>query len=76
VSNIARELRSRGIAFEQRRNGAHLIIRRGERVFDLWPRTQNWRERDRSAVPGEFAVHRKSVRDGRGVSELLKALGA
>lgn len=67
-------LRSRGIAFERRRNGVHLVIRHGNRVWDLWPKTQRWRERDRSAVPGELAVHRTSRQSGSGVDELIRLI--
>lgn len=69
-------LRQRGIAFESHNSGLHLVIRRGERTWDFWPSSGKYRERDRSAVPGSFAVHRKSVSSGRGVFNLLKAIGA
>lgn len=69
-------LRQRGIQFESCNGGVHLVIRRDGRTWDFWPSTGKFRERDRSATPGEFAIKRKSVRDGRGVFNLLKALEA
>lgn len=68
-------LRKRGIAFESLNGGVHLVIRQAGRTLDFWPSTGRFRERDRSAKPGEFAVHRKSILDGRGVFDLLKVLG-
>lgn len=67
-------LRSRGIAFEKRRNGVHLVIRMAGRVFDFWPTTGSWRERDNQLAPGSLAVHRTSVRSGSGIDDLLQEI--
>lgn len=68
-------LRSRGITFEQRRNGVHLVIRAAGRVFDFWPTTGSWRERNNQLAPGSLAVHRTSLRSGNGIARLLAAMG-
>ena len=38
-------LRERGIAFEEKNHGAHLIVRHGGKVADLWPGTGKYRVR-------------------------------
>lgn len=76
-SNLARStqlLRDRGIKFESSNGGVHLVIRNAGRVFDFWPSTGTWRERDNQLAPGSLAVHRASVRSGRGVFDLLKEM--
>ena len=54
-------LAERGIAFESKNSGVHLIVTHGEKVADFWPGT------------GKFIV--RGGRDGRGVFNLLKAIG-
>lgn len=70
----AKLLRDRGIKFDSYNSGSHLVIRRAGRVFDLWPRSQRWRERYQRDKPGSFPVHRSSVRSGCGVADLIKAI--
>lgn len=55
-------LRERGVAFESKNAGAHLIVRHAGKVADLWPGT------------GKFQV-RGNPRYGRGVFNLLRDLG-
>jgi hypothetical protein len=55
-------LRARGVEFETKNAGAHLIVRAAGRVFDFWPGTGKYMER------GDRPVN------GRGVFELLKEL--
>ena len=43
--NSAAILRERGIAFEEKNDGAHLIVRHGGKVADFWPGTGKWRIR-------------------------------
>jgi hypothetical protein len=51
-------LKNKGVSFESKNNGAHLIV---ENRFDFWPST------------GLF-IERKTNRKGRGVFNLLKLL--
>lgn len=60
--NSAKILRERGIAFESKNAGAHLIVTHGEHVADFWPGT------------GKFQI-RGSGKYKRGVFVLLKDLG-
>ena len=55
-------LRERGIAFESKNGGAHLIVRHAALVADLWPGT------------GKYMV-RSTGRYKRGVFNLLRDLG-
>lgn len=56
-------LRQRGIPFESKNGGAHLIVTLGELVIDFWPGT------------GKFITRGANSKTGRGVFNLLK-LGA
>lgn len=55
-------LRERGIKFDSKNDGAHLVVSHGEHVADFWPGT------------GKFIL--RGGRAGRGVFNLLKRLGA
>lgn len=57
-------LEKRGIAFETKNAGAHLIVRHNSKVVDFWPGTGKW------IVRGAMA------RKGRGVFKLLRFLQA
>ena len=52
-------LTNKGIPFESKNGGAHLIVNGGE--VDFWPGTGKW-------------IFRQSRKQGRGVRQLLKAL--
>jgi hypothetical protein len=54
-------LAERGITFESKNSGVHLIVTHGEKVADFWPGT------------GKYIV--RGGRQGRGVFNLLKAIG-
>lgn len=54
-------LAERGVAFESKNNGVHLIVTHGEKVADFWPGT------------GKYIV--RGGRQGRGVFNMLKAVG-
>lgn len=56
-------LKSRNIKFESKNNGAHLIVTHGTKIVDFWPAT------------GRF-ISRVSNKDGRGVYNLFKYIGA
>jgi hypothetical protein len=57
-------LRERGLAFDERNGGAHLIVRVPDgRVFDFWPGTGLWKQRG-----GDGAQR-------RGVERLLRTIG-
>lgn len=51
-------LRERGVQFEQKNDGVHLIVRGAGKVVDFWPST------------GKFIV--RGGRTGRGVFNLLR----
>ena len=55
-------LRDHGVAFEVKNGGAHLIVRHGDRVADLWPGT------------GKYQV-RGTGHYRRGVFNMLRDLG-
>ncbi len=56
-------LQEKGIEFDSRNCGAHLIIEAKQgRIIDFWPGTGLWRYRDDN-------------RNGRGVHSLIKELG-
>lgn len=57
-------LRERGVSFESKNGGAHLIVRRGGRIIDFWPGTGLWIARG------------PAKKRGRGVFNLLRTLGA
>lgn len=59
-------LRERGIPFEVKNEGAHLIVRYRDSVADLWPGTGKYRVRK----PGG-----KGERYRRGVFNLLRDIG-
>ena len=59
--NSAAILRDRGIAFEERNAGAHLIVRHAGKVADFWPGT------------GKYQV-RGTGKYRRGVFNLIKEL--
>lgn len=69
-------LRQRGVKFEAKNNGVHLIVRHGARVFDFWPSTGKWIERDRVAAVQRMAWNKPALRSGRGVFNMLQELGA
>ena len=54
-------LTERGIVFEAKNSGAHLIVKHGDKVADFWPGT------------GKFIV--RGGKQGRGVFNLLKKIG-
>ncbi len=54
-------LAERGVAFESKNSGVHLIVTHGEKVADFWPGT------------GKYIV--RGGRQGRGVFNMLKAVG-
>ena len=57
-------LESKGVGFESKNSGAHLIVRCGAKVADFWPGT------------GKYAVRNPAgVTYKRGVFNLLKDLG-
>lgn len=60
--NSAELLRGRGVPFEEKNDGAHLIVRYGGKVADFWPGT------------GKYNVRGSGVYK-RGVFRLLKELG-
>jgi hypothetical protein len=59
-------LRVRGVEFEAKNGGAHLVVRHAGKVADLWPGTGKYRVR----MPGG-----KGERYRRGVFNLLKDIG-
>jgi hypothetical protein len=61
--NSALLLQERGIQFESKNGGAHLIVTHNGKTVDFWPGT------------GKF-VFRRSTKHGRGVKTLISALGA
>ena len=63
--NSAEILRSKGIRFQSRNIGAHLIVEYGGETVDFWPGTGKWIRRNRNHFPDQ----------GRGVFGMLKALG-
>jgi len=67
-------LREKGVAFTEHNGGTHFVIRDRGRVFDAWPSSGKWRQRDTEANAGDLAVHRQSLRSGVGFSGLLAAL--
>jgi len=78
VRELRAALASRGLALEVVKKGVHVVVRvaQGARVFDFWPGTRNWRERDTTAPAGSLPVHRQSLRRGYGIHELLRAIDA
>lgn len=54
-------LAERGVAFESKNSGVHLIVTHGEKVADFWPGT------------GKYIV--RGGRQGRGVFNMLQAIG-
>ncbi len=66
----AKILEEKGFKFETKNGGAHLIVKRGAMVADFWPGTGKWIIRP-SKAPGSWKVGR----DGRGVFQLIKAMG-
>lgn len=55
-------LRERGIPFESKNGGVHLIVKAANMVVDFWPSTGKWTVR--------------GGRTSRGVFKLLKFIGA
>lgn len=55
-----RILAERGVSFETKNDGAHLIVTIGELVVDFWPGT------------GKFITRSAKPKTGRGVFNLLK----
>lgn len=60
--NSAELLRQRGVPFEEKNDGAHLIVRYGGKVVDFWPGT------------GKYSVRGSGVYK-RGVFRLLQDIG-
>jgi hypothetical protein len=56
-------LAEHGVAFERKNMGAHLVVSHAGHVVDFWPGT------------GKY-IPRGVLRPGRGVFNLLKAIGA
>lgn len=54
-------LTARGIEFESKNGGAHLIVRHNGKVADLWPGTGRW-------------IFRGGKPDGRGVLNMIRKL--
>jgi hypothetical protein len=75
LDNSTKLLRERGITFDVYNNGVHLVIRSGERTWDFWPSTGKYRERRNHFAPGSFAMNAQSKTSGRGVFNLLRAIG-
>lgn len=61
--NSPQILQERGVSFESKSNGAHLIVWRGGVTVDFWPGTGLWIART------------KGNRRGRGVFNLVRFLG-
>lgn len=59
-------LRQRGITFESKNNGHHLVIRRGLHAFDFWPSGGLW----------HYRTPKKTVVKGRGVFKLLAKIAS
>lgn len=59
--NSAQVLTDHGVSFDSRNDGAHLIVTHAGRVFDFWPGTGLFKDRQ--------------GKQGRGVFGMLKALG-
>lgn len=57
-------LAERGVAFEEKNNGAHLIVKHAGKTIDFWPGTGKWIDR-------AFAQH---TGKGRGVHGMLRYL--
>jgi hypothetical protein len=66
-SSSADLLTERGIRFESKNGGAHLVVQHAGKVADLWPGTGKYRVRQPG---GKGEVYR------RGVFNLLRDLGA
>jgi hypothetical protein len=69
-------LKLRRLTWTEPKAGVHYVVRFGangpdQRVFDFWPGTGVWRERDNRDRPGALAVHRTSRRSGEGLDSLL-----
>lgn len=62
----AAHLKEKGIAFETRNDGVHLLVRHRGRRADFWPGTGKWIVR--AAAPGDKERH------GRGVRGLVREL--
>lgn len=61
----AQILRDKGIQFQSRNCGAHLIVECNGETIDFWPGTGKWIRRMYPVWP----------QNGRGVFEMLKVLG-
>jgi len=59
--NSADILKEKGIHFERKNMGAHLIINHNNKIVDFWPGTGKW-------------IIRKTNKKGRGIFNLLKVL--
>lgn len=57
-TNSALVLQKRGISFESKNNGAHLVVGNKPNLFDFWPGTGKW-------------ICRSNQKQGRGVFTLL-----
>ena len=55
-------LTARGIQFESKNAGVHLIVRHNDHVVDFWPSTGRW-------------IARGNNRSGRGIQKLFQYLG-
>lgn len=56
-------LKDKGVSFESRNHGAHLIVKHAGKEVDLWPGTGRWIDRNRRSIKS------------RGVFRLLQYLG-
>lgn len=54
-------LTERGIAFESKNGGAHLIVKHNGKVVDMWPGTGRW-------------IFRGGTPEGRGIMNLIRLL--
>lgn len=67
-------VKARKLECAEPRPGVHLVIRQALRVFDYWPGTDRWRERDTTLRPGSLSVHRTSRRAGVTLDAMLSHL--
>jgi hypothetical protein len=64
-------LRQRGATIDVKNHGRWLIVRHGGRVFNYWPRTRTWSERN---MCGAYSNMAEPLRKGQGLNTLLAQL--
>ena len=62
-------LRSRGVDFSVRNDGAHLIIHAGPVTFDFWPGTGRWSDRNGGRGFGVRSLLERIERDSKRPTE-------